>query len=84
MAKNSPKKQVKTGVIINEKILLYYVLFFTGSSCYGLWRSGTKTGDPAVSGGVTAKPHAEILDIVKPLLEKEGIELETKSLPIMY
>ncbi|HHY40846.1 MAG TPA: MetQ/NlpA family ABC transporter substrate-binding protein [Syntrophaceticus sp.] len=29
--------------------------------------------------GATAKPHAEILEIVKPLLEKEGIELEIKE-----
>jgi len=29
--------------------------------------------------GATAKPHAEILEIVKPILAKEGIELEIKE-----
>ncbi|MGE5381532.1 MAG: MetQ/NlpA family ABC transporter substrate-binding protein, partial [Methylocystaceae bacterium] len=28
--------------------------------------------------GATAKPHAEILEVVKPLLAKEGIDLEIK------
>ena len=29
--------------------------------------------------GATAKPHGEILEVVKPLLEKEGIQLEIKE-----
>ncbi len=29
--------------------------------------------------GATAKPHGEILEVVKPMLEKEGIELEIKE-----
>lgn len=28
--------------------------------------------------GATAKPHAEILEVVKPLLQKEGVDLEIK------
>ena len=29
--------------------------------------------------GATAKPHAEILEVVKPMLEEEGIDLEIKE-----
>ncbi|HHX73890.1 MAG TPA: MetQ/NlpA family ABC transporter substrate-binding protein [Firmicutes bacterium] len=29
--------------------------------------------------GATAKPHAEILEVVKPLLQKEGVELEIEE-----
>ena len=46
----------------------------------GCGSSGNKTGDPGkLVVGATTKPHAEILDIVKPLLEKEGIELEIEE-----
>lgn len=38
-----------------------------------------KAGSPAkLVVGATAKPHAEILEIVKPVLQKENVDLEIK------
>ncbi|NTW05517.1 MAG: methionine ABC transporter substrate-binding protein, partial [Peptococcaceae bacterium] len=43
---------------------------------------GSGTSDEAASDklvvGATAKPHAEILEIVKPMLKSEGVDLEIK------
>ncbi len=36
------------------------------------------TGSEKLVVGATAKPHAEILEVVKPLLSEQGIELEVK------
>lgn len=36
----------------------------------------TAAGSDKLVVGATAKPHAEILEVVQPLLEKEGIEIE--------
>lgn len=44
----------------------------TGSSAVAQSSSGMKT----LKVGATAVPHAEILEVVKPLLEKEGIKLD--------
>ena len=44
----------------------------SGSSAVAQNASGMKT----LKVGATAVPHAEILEVVKPLLEKDGIKLE--------
>lgn len=44
----------------------------TGSSAVAQSSSGMKT----LKVGATAVPHAEILEVVKPILEKEGIKLD--------
>lgn len=44
----------------------------SGSSAVAQSSSGMKT----IKVGATAVPHAEILEVVKPLLEKEGIKLD--------
>ena len=38
--------------------------------------SGSSDGSKTLKVGATAVPHAEMLEVVKPLLEKEGIKLE--------
>jgi ABC-type metal ion transport system, periplasmic component/surface antigen len=40
--------------------------------------ANTQTASTKLVVGATAKPHAEILEVVKPLLAKEGIDLEVK------
>jgi len=40
--------------------------------------AGNKTDDKTLIVGATAVPHAEILEHIKPILEKEGIKLEIK------
>lgn len=40
--------------------------------------SNAQTASTKLVVGATAKPHAEILEVVKPILAKEGIDLEVK------
>ena len=42
----------------------------------GSGSSGSSGGSKTLKVGATAVPHAEMLEVVKPLLEKEGIKLE--------
>ena len=46
--------------------------------CGGANTSGSKDSknDKVIKIGVTPKPHKEIVDIAKPLLEKEGYKVE--------
>jgi D-methionine transport system substrate-binding protein len=62
----------KTVIIVCSLLLTVFLL----AGC------GTGNKEEAASGklvvGATAKPHAEILEIVKPMLKSEGIDLEIK------
>lgn len=49
------------------------------SDMYQNQPSETKTDTITVKVGATPVPHAEILNLVKPLLEKEGVVLEVKE-----
>ena len=53
--------------------LLIAAMAFAG--CGGE-QQGAKTDAKTLKVGATAVPHAEILEVVKPLLEKDGIKLE--------
>ncbi len=55
--------------------LLLSALLLVG--CGGTPSATDETSNKLVV-GATAKPHAEILEVVKPLLEEQGIELEIK------
>lgn len=41
-------------------------------------RSGGQAGSEHLTVAATAVPHAEILEVVKPILEKEGLQLEVR------
>jgi len=72
---------------MKNKLLLLACAIFVIAIAAGC---GTKTPDPAKNDagtqtapaklvvGATAKPHAEILEVAKPLLAKEGVDLEIK------
>ena len=51
---------------------------FALTGCGGQQSGGSSSagGDKTLKVGATAVPHAEILEVVKPLLEKEGVKLE--------
>lgn len=40
---------------------------------------GQQTSANVIKVGATSKPHAEILEIVKPILAKEGIDLKIQT-----
>jgi len=56
--------------------LAFALVALTG--CGGQQSGGSSSagGDKTLKVGATAVPHAEILEVVKPLLEKEGVKLE--------
>lgn len=56
--------------------LILLAAFVTGC---GKNNGGSAGGGNKIVVGATAKPHAEILEVVKPLLQKEGIELEIEE-----
>lgn len=55
--------------------LVFACLALTGCGSQG-GGSSSSGGSKTLKVGATAVPHAEILEIVKPLLEKDGIKLE--------
>lgn len=58
-----------------KKILLAIVSVLA-VSLLALGCGGEKASNKTIKVGATAVPHAEILEVVKPTLEKEGIKLE--------
>lgn len=69
----------KTLVLIACALLLLTAV--AGCSKTAQKEDGTQTNQAATTKivvGATAKPHAEILEVVKPLLAKENIDLEIK------
>ena len=62
----------KIAVILTS--LLLSVLAFAG--CGGQEQAAGQNGQKVLKVGATAVPHAEILEAAKPLLAKEGIELQ--------
>jgi D-methionine transport system substrate-binding protein len=59
--------------------LIFTAFILTGCGGNSAGDNAAKPGDDGkVVVGATAKPHAEILEVVKPLLEKENIDLEIK------
>ncbi len=62
-------------------VLICSLVLFTAAlaGCGGNNSGDNDAGPGKLVVGATAKPHAEILEVVKPLLEKEGIELEIEE-----
>lgn len=59
--------------------LIFTAVILSGCGGNSAGDKAAKSGDTAkLVVGCTAKPHAEILEVVKPLLEKEKIDLEIK------
>lgn len=57
--------------------IIFLVLTLTTALLVGCGASQSEKGiDGIIKVGATSVPHAEILEVVKPLLEKEGIKLE--------
>lgn len=72
---------------MKKKLLLIVgavLLLALAAGCSNKTPPPAQTGQPAqpaaakVVVGATAKPHAEILEVAKPLLAKEGVDLEIK------
>lgn len=63
-----------------KKLLLVFVLCLTAifafAGCGVDKADNTKDGKPVIKVGATPVPHAEILNVVKPMLEKEGVILD--------
>lgn len=70
---------------MNKKLLalaLSLILLIAGTAGCGQKETAQKGGEKETKKlvvGATAKPHAEILEIIKPELAREGIELEIKE-----
>lgn len=62
--------------IIAGVLAAVMVLNFTG--CIGNSKAAAGNKKKVINIGATPSPHAEILEVVKPLLEKEGYELKVK------
>ena len=54
-------------------LILALVLLLALTAC------GNKANDKVITVGATPAPHCEILEVVKPILEKEGYTLEIKE-----
>lgn len=59
-----------------KKIILAVLAVFAAMLMLTGCGGGSKSGGNSLKVGATAVPHAEILEVVKPILEKEGIKLE--------
>jgi D-methionine transport system substrate-binding protein len=57
-------------------IALTLVLTLVVAGCGGNTEKPAEEGKTALKVGATPLPHAEILKVVKPILEKDGVELE--------
>lgn len=71
----------KTLVLIACLLLLLATVAGCGNKTAQQPAEADKTAKPATTKivvGATAKPHAEILEVVKPLLAKENVDLEIK------
>jgi len=60
-----------------NKTLLYPLLAVAGLALAACGRSGGNDGD-RLTVAATAVPHAEILEVVKPMLEKQGLQLDVR------
>jgi D-methionine transport system substrate-binding protein len=71
---------VKKKLLVLLTGLMLMSLVLTGCSSQKDAGTPTDTGNDKtkIVVGATAKPHAEILEIVKPMLEKENVDLEIK------
>ncbi|MBO6303519.1 MAG: MetQ/NlpA family ABC transporter substrate-binding protein [Selenomonadaceae bacterium] len=58
------------------KRILLAILSILSVSLLALGCGGDKSGGKTIKVGATAVPHAEILEVVKPVLEKDGVKLE--------
>ncbi len=59
--------------------LIFTVGILAGCGSKPAQENAAKSDAPAkLVVGATAKPHAEILEVVKPILQKENIDLEVK------
>jgi len=61
-----------------KKTLFRSVLFAATLVLAACGRSGGDAGSERLTVAATAVPHAEILEVVKPLLEKQGVQLEVR------
>ncbi|MCX7780756.1 MAG: MetQ/NlpA family ABC transporter substrate-binding protein [Negativicutes bacterium] len=63
-----------------RKLTLFILVIFAVSllavGCGGAKDNAPQAKKPVVKVGATAVPHAEILNVVKPLLDKEGVDLQ--------
>jgi D-methionine transport system substrate-binding protein len=61
-----------------KKILSRTALLAATFALAACGRSGGDAGSERLTVAATAVPHAEILEVVKPILEKEGLQLEVR------
>ena len=71
--KHSPRSRLLAGPILASLVLAGAALALT--ACGGGQRDGA---DTRLSVAATAIPHAEILEVVKPLLAEQGVTLEVR------
>ena len=78
MKTKSNRKFTRAGIILFTVALLTLTLSGCGSSSSSSGTSGSDTEDSGrtITVGANLTPHAEILKQAKPILEKEGIDLE--------
>lgn len=57
-------------------LLVILAVSLAAAGCGGKQEANTPAKQPVVKVGATAVPHAEILQFIKPTLEKEGVQLE--------
>jgi len=57
-------------------LILILALSLVVTGCGGSKQQAAPQGKAVVKVGATPVPHAEILNVIKPLLEKEGVELQ--------
>jgi len=61
-----------------KKILFRSALLAATFALAACGRSGGDAGSERLTVAATAVPHAEILEVVKPILEKEGLQLDVR------